>query len=187
MTLGRAVGLLVTAYLGLLGCSALAVLTTWPLPDLGLLVALYAGLTCRLRGGVTAVLRDASPLSMLGLGAAIGYLADLTGGSPRGLRALGYALLLLMLQALAGHLLVRGAGAVAAVATVTTLVMRGLLLLLQRAFDPLASLHALRGALGQAVVTGVLAPLVFYVLSRIDSRLWRDPRTPRLRYENEGS
>jgi hypothetical protein len=28
---------------------------------------------------------------------------------------------------------------------------------------------------------------VFYVLSRIDSRLWRDPRTPRLRYDNEGS
>jgi cell shape-determining protein MreD len=187
LTLGRAVGLLVVAYLGLLFCSALAVFVSWPLPDLGLLVALYAGLTCRLRGGVTAVLRDASPVGMLGLGAAIGYLADLVGGSPRGLRALAYALLLLGLRALAGHLLVRGAGAVAAVATVTTLLLRGLLLLLQRAFDPAASLAGLRGALGQAILTGVVAPLVFYVLSRIDSRLWRDPRTPGLRYENEGS
>lgn len=187
MTLGRALGLLAVGYFLLLCCSALAVFLPWPLPDLGLLVALYAGLTCRLRGGVTAVLRDASPIAMLGLGAALGYLADLVGGSPRGLRALGYALLLLLLRALAGHLMVRGAGAVAAVATVTVLLMRALLVGLLRLFDPAAGLSGLRGALGQAVVTGLVAPVVFYVLSRIDSRLWRDPRTPRLSYEQEGS
>ena len=91
MTWARGLGLLLVAYLAMIGNTALRVFVTWPLPDLGLLVALYAGLTCRLRGGAQVALRDASALSMLGLGAAIGYSSDVVMGTPRGLRALGLA------------------------------------------------------------------------------------------------
>ena len=42
-------------------------------------------------------------------------------------------------------------------------------------------------ALGQAVTTALLAPLVFHVLSGIDARLWRDPRSAGLSYGNAGS
>jgi 16S rRNA U1498 N3-methylase RsmE len=47
-----------------------------------------------------------------------------------------------------------------------------------------AALAGWRAALGQALTTALLAPLVFHVLSRIDARLWRDPRAHGLSYGN---
>ena len=189
MTWGRALGLLVVAYLALVLHSSLAVFVSWPLPDLGLLVALYAGLTCRFSGGAVATLRDAGPLAMLGLGAAMGYLSDVICGTPVGLRALGLALLLLGLRALASQLLVRSPVAVMAVAAVVVLLFRGLtavlLLLLDRGLE--TALSGWRAALLQALTTGLLAPLGFHVLSRIDARLWRDPRAQGLGYGNPRS
>lgn len=189
MTWPRALGLLAIAYLALILHSALAVYVAWPLPDLGLLVALYAGLTCRFIGGALAALRDAGPLAMLGLGAAMGYLSDVICGTPTGLRALGLALLLLGLRALASQLLVRSPGAVMAVAAIFTLLFRVLLSVLLLLFDSgtETALAGWRAALGQAVTTALLAPLVFHVLSRIDARLWRDPRSHGLSYGNAGS
>ena len=186
MTWPRALGLLAVAYLALILHSALAVYVAWPLPDLGLLVALYAGLTCRFVGGAVAALRDAGPLAMLGLGSAMGYLSDVICGTPTGLRALGMALLLLGLRAGASQLLVRSPGAVMAVAAIFTLLFRALLSLLLLLFDSgtQAALAGWRAALGQALTTALLAPLVFHVLSRIDARLWRDPRAHGLSHGN---
>jgi cell shape-determining protein MreD len=186
MTWPRALGLLAVAYLALILHSALAVYVAWPLPDLGLLVALYAGLTCRFVGGAVAALRDAGPLAMLGLGSAMGYLSDVICGTPTGLRALGMALLLLGLRAVASQLLVRSPGAVMAVAAIFTLLFRALLSLLLLLFDSgtQTALAGWRAALGQALTTALLAPLVFHVLSRIDARLWRDPRAHGLSYGN---
>lgn len=186
MTWPRALGLLAVAYLALILHSALAVYVAWPLPDLGLLVALYAGLTCRFVGGAVAALRDAGPLAMLGLGSAMGYLSDVICGTPTGLRALGMALLLLGLRAVASQLLLRSPGAVMAVAAIFTLLFRALLSLLLMLFDSgtQAALAGWRAALGQAITTALLAPLVFHVLSRIDARLWRDPRAHGLSYGN---
>lgn len=189
MTLRRALGLLAVAYLALILHSALAVFVSWPLPDLGLLVALYAGLTCRFTGGAVAALRDAGPLAMLGLGAAMGYLSDVICGTPIGLRALGLALLLLGLRAVATQLLVRSPGAVMAVAGIVVLLFRGLVALLLLVLDSStdAALAGWRAALFQALTTGLLAPLGFHVLSRIDARLWRDPRAQGLGYGNPRS
>ena len=186
MTWPRALGLLAVAYLALILHSARAVYLAWPLPDLGLLVALYAGLTCRFVGGAVAALRDAGPLAMLGLGSAMGYLSDVICGTPTGLRALGMALLLLGLRAVASQLLVRSTGAVMAVAAIFTLLFRALLSLLLLLFDSgtQTALAGWRAALGQALTTALLAPLVFHVLSRIDARLWRDPRAHGLSYGN---
>jgi cell shape-determining protein MreD len=187
MTWRRALGLLAVAYVALILHSALAVYVSWPLPDLGFLVALYAGLTCRFAGGAVAALRDAGPLAMLGLGAAMGYFSDLICGTPTGLRALGFALLLLLLRVLASHLLVRSPGAVMAVAATFVLLFRALISILLLLVDHGTETAAAgwRAALGQAIATGLLAPLVFHVLSRIDARLWRDPRASSgLRYGN---
>jgi cell shape-determining protein MreD len=189
MTWPRALGFLAVACLVLILRNALAVFVSWPLPDLGLLVALYAGLTCRLSGGAVATLRDAGPLAMLALGAAMGYFADVICGTPTGLHALGYALLLLGLRAVANHLLVRSSGAVMAVAAVFVLLFRLLLALILLLLDTSAeaAVAGWRSVLGQAAATSLLAPLVFHVLSRIDARLWRDPRAQGLRYGNARS
>lgn len=189
MTLRRALGLVAVAFVALILHSALAVFVSWPLPDLGLLVALYAGLTCRFTGGAAAALRDAGPLAMLGLGVAMGYLSDVICGTPIGLRALGLGLLLLGLRAVATQLLVRSPGAVMAVAGIVVLLFRALLCLLLLVLDSSAdaALAGWRAALLQALTTGLLAPLGFHVLSRIDARLWRDPRAQGLGYGNPRS
>ena len=189
MTWRRALGLLLVAYLALILHSALAVFVSWPLPDLGFLVALYTGLTCRFAGGAVAALRDAGPLAMLGLGAAMGYLSDLICGTPTGLRSLGFALLLLGLRSLASHLLVRSPAAVMAVAATFVLLFRALISLLLLIVDSgtETALAGWQAALGQAVATALLAPIVFHVLSRIDARLWRDQRAQGLRYGNARS
>ena len=59
MTLPRAVGLLLVAYVVTLLATAMGALWAGPVPDLGFLVALYAGLHCRLTGGPASTLRDA--------------------------------------------------------------------------------------------------------------------------------
>jgi cell shape-determining protein MreD len=189
MTLPRALGLLAVACLALILRTVLAVFVSVSLPDLVLLVALYAGLTCRLSGGAVATLRDAGPLAMLGLGAAMGYFSDVICGTPVGLHALGFALLLLGLRAVASHLMVRSPGAVMTVAGIFVLLFRALLALLLLVLDPggEAALAGWHSVLGQAAATSLLAPLVFHVLSRIDARLWRDPRAQGLRYGNARS
>lgn len=178
MTWTRGIGLLVVAYAALIINTALGVGMSWPLPDLALLVALYAGLTCRLSGGAAVLLRDASPAAMAGLGAAMGYLSDVVLGTPRGLHALGCALLLLGLRAVARQLLVRGAGFVMAACILGSLAFRLLLVVVLWLLDPepAGMWTGLRSAFGQALATGLFAPLGFALLSRIDARLWRDPR-----------
>jgi len=90
MSLSRAIGLLITAYLGLIVATALAALSWRPLPDVPFLVALYAGLHSRpfasSGDGSSALLslRNARPESMAGFGAVLGYLADVVEGRVEG-------------------------------------------------------------------------------------------------------
>jgi hypothetical protein len=76
-----------------------------------------------------------------------------------------------------------------AVALVFALLFRVLLALLLLLLDSGtdSALAGWRGLVWQAVITSLLAPLVFHVLSRIDARLWRDPRAQGLRYGNARS
>jgi rod shape-determining protein MreD len=186
MTLARALGLLSFAYVGTLISTVLAVMWSGPVPDLGFLVALYAGLHCRLSGGPTAMLRDSRPEAMVGLGAALGYVMDLVGGTPRGLRALACALWLLGLRSVSNRLMVRGVSAVVGVATLSMLLFRLSMWLLHTTFAAEAEWSGLRNAIGEALVTGLAAPLLFSALRRMDSWLWRDPRMQRggLAYES---
>lgn len=189
MTFPQAIGLLLMAYMGTVLASVMAALYHGPVPDLGFLVALYAGLHCRLTGGSAATLRDARPEAMVGLGAAIGYLIDLVGGTPPGLRALSCALWLLGLRALASRLMVRGTSAVIAVATFCTLLFRITMWLLHMGFAMEVNASGLRNALGEALLTGICAPMLFAALRILDTKLWRDPRaqTGGLAYESSGA
>ncbi len=189
MTWMRAIGLLLAAYVGTLIATALAALWSGPVPDLGFLVALYAGLHCRLTGGPAATMRDAQPEAMAGLGMALGYLMDLIGGTPRGLHALACALWLLGLRVLANRLMVRGAGAVSGVAVLCTLLFRFTLALLQICFASDASFSGFHNAIGESFITGLCAPACFAALRVMDGWLWRDPRAQRggLAYERTGA
>ena len=190
MSLSRALGLLVAAYLGLIVATALSALSWRPLPDVPFLVALYAGLHCRpfasVGEGSSALLslRNARPESMAGFGAVLGYVADTVEGAPIGLHALGLAVYVLLLRAVSIRLLVRGVASVMLVALLSLIVYRLLLSLLYLLFaalfaapgSVLAPLPELSSLLGEAVVTAVAAPVVFAVLSRLDRLVWNDPR-----------
>ena len=186
MTLPRALGMLLFAYLGTLISTALAAVWSGPVPDLGFLVVLYAGLHCRLSGGPAATLRDASAEAMAGLGAALGYLMDLLGGTPLGLRALACALWLLGLRALSSRLLVRGRRAVMAVAAISGLFYRLSTWLIFIVFSFEGKPLGLRNAISEALLTGLFAPFLFSALRTMDTWLWRDLRAPRggLSYES---
>lgn len=191
MSLPRAIFLLLLAYVGLVTATALAALSLRPLPDVGFLIALYAGLHCRpfaSSGGNTSALlslHNARPESMAGFGAALGYLSDVVSGTPLGLHALGLAVSVLLLRAVSIRLLVRGVGAVMLVSLLSLLFYRLLLSLLfvlfAALFSPAGSTlwaaPELGSLIGEATVTAALAPLVFAVLARLDQSVWGDPRT----------
>jgi hypothetical protein len=178
MTLARALGLLGVAYVALILCSVMPTLLPGhlPMPDVALLVAVHAGLTCRLTGGPSVSLRDASPSAMAAFGLALGYLADLIGGAPKGLYALALSVFVLGLRSAATQLLVRGASFVMAFCAVTA-VLFGLLLSGVRLWaEPQAGFPGPRMIIGQAAITALCAPALFALLRRVDARTFRDGR-----------
>lgn len=198
MTWARALGLLAAAYVGLILATALAALSWRPVPDISFLVALYAGLHCRLEGGGGASallsLHNARPEAMAALGAALGYLADLVGGAPIGLHALSLSICLLLLRAVSIRLLVRGVRAVMVVTVLALFSYRLVLTLSYALFGllfgtslssaPLLGFGGLGNMIAETMVTAACAPPVFALLSRLDGWLWRDPRGGRLGYES---
>ncbi len=183
MSVSRAMGLWLLAVLGSVLSTGLSPLTSFALPDFALLVALYAGLTSRHSGGVLAAQRDASALGMLALGLAMGYGTDLIEGTPHGLRAIGMGALLLILHRVAGHLLVGGKAAQSAVALLTLLAFRLIVILIVLVIDGDRDLimSGLRSLPMQLVLTAGVAPLALSVLSRIDARLRFHVTRPGLR------
>lgn len=178
MSLTRALGLLAVAYGLLLLFSVIAAVlpARVPVPDVTLLVALHAGLTCRMSGGATPALRDAPASAMAGLGLCLGYLADLVGGAPKGLHALSLALLTLALRSAATQLLVRGTGFIMAVAALAAALFGLMACGLRVWADPEANWSGLRTLPGQVLATALFAPFMFALLRRMDARLWHDPR-----------
>lgn len=172
MSGSRAVLLLLLSIVGSIVSTGLSPLTRVALPDFALIVALYAGLTSRHSGGGLAAQRDASALGMLALGAAMGYVSDLIEGTPTGLRALGFALLLLFLHRVAAQLLVGGRAAPGAVAGLALLLLRMMLTVIVLISDGNRDLawSGLRSLPMQLVLTAGVAPLTISVLSRIDAR-----------------
>ncbi|HJZ86242.1 MAG TPA: rod shape-determining protein MreD [Polyangia bacterium] len=128
-------------------------------PELGLLVALYAGLTAR--GGVAG----ASAVAF-----ALGYVTDLLAGAPKGLHALVFVLMCLLAKGASLRLLLRGSLVSAGFAFAASLSAAGLIVL-TRAQTESGTLAPLQMAPLQAAVTALAAPIVYGLLGRLEGRV----------------
>jgi hypothetical protein len=136
-------------------------------PNLAAVFAAYLGVTAR--GAIAGPMAAAI---------AIGYLADLLGGTPPGLMAFVAGALTPLSRAATTRLLVRGRGFVMVLCGAISLVSAALTLAL-RAYHG-ARVDGLAGelvtAIGCALITSVVAIPVFRLLRLIDARFARTQR-----------
>jgi rod shape-determining protein MreD len=162
------------AHVGIAYLTLLLAGPLWPVlpfevaaPNLVAIFAAYLGITAR--GGVAGPTAAAL---------AIGWLADLLGGSPRGLMALVAGVICVVARFATARLLVRGAPFVAGFCAGLALVGAVVVQLVRAAYGasrgPFAS--ELVVAIGSAVLTGLVAPPLFRLCRLVDSRFARTER-----------
>src|SRR5262245_41488809 len=136
-------------------------------PNLPIVIAAYLGITTR----------DRVPHATAGA-VAIGYLADLLTGSPRGLLALVCGVLCLGGRLVSARLLVRGRLVVMGFAFLTSILASILVVAARVAVGAElgSAWRELASALGSALLTGLAAPLVFRLCRRIDVSFARTAR-----------
>jgi rod shape-determining protein MreD len=174
MSITRGLLFFALAWLLLIVTASTGALIPWPfrfhgaVPELALVVVLYLGLSGR---GSLPV------LTALGVG--IGYLADLSGGAPRGLHAFAYGVVIVGAHAVAGGLLVSRAWQEIVVVLFVCATEGVALVLLSSAPGESAGelIESLRVLPANVLVTGLLAPLFFALFRRLDARLSPDPRS----------
>ena len=123
-------------------------------PELGLLVALYAGLTAQ--QGVSG----ACAIALM-----LGYVTDLLAGAPKGLHAMVFVLACLLAKG-ASLRLMFSSSFIAAVFAFFASFACAVLIVATRAQVDHASFGPLAIAPIQAFVTAIFAPIVFGILSR---------------------
>jgi rod shape-determining protein MreD len=129
-------------------------------PSLGLLIVLHMGFSPQWTASSAALIAFAT-----------GYLFDLVSGAPRGVHAFVFVLMSLVARALAARLAVRGVVLKAATAFVASLVAALLVVVVRAQVSHEGGYGGLRQAPLEALLTGVFAPLVLWLLARIDGRL----------------
>jgi rod shape-determining protein MreD len=161
----RAIVMILTVYVGLIVTSSLQALSPWrvPTPEVALLVVLYLGL-----GG-----RGTAP-AHLGVALAIGYLADLFAGSPKGLESLTLGIAMLLARAASSRLDVATPWHTMVIALVAGLAHGILQLGISSSMYGGDATAALRLVPATAVTTALVAPFVFRFLRRLDRRLAPD-------------
>ena len=171
MTYARAAAFIGIGWLSLLVCGALRSLIALPIPvpDLALIIVLYLGLGAR----------GPAPLHA-GCAIALGYLADLLGGAPRGLHALSLALVMLLARSGASRLLVTRVWQELVVTFAVALGHGALVIALASPLYDGGATSALRQVPTAALSTALFAPFLFALLRRIDRKLAPDPRTIRM-------
>ncbi len=127
-------------------------------PELGLLVVLYAGL------GSSGSLSGACTVAFL-----LGYVTDLLAGAPKGLFAMVFVLLCIGAKAASLRLLLRGTVLQAGFAFLASLA-GGLLTVLLRSKIEGGTLAPLAIAPLQAAMTALLAPVLFSLFLRLEGR-----------------
>jgi rod shape-determining protein MreD len=144
-------------------------------PSMGLLVALHMGLSEKWSSSSAALVAFCT-----------GYLFDLVSGAPRGVHAFVFVVMSIFARAMAARLAVRGPLFKAASAFVAALVAAVLIVVIRAQVSPEGGYAGLRLAPLEALFTGVLAPPVLWLFTRVEGRL--DParlrvgmarRTPR--------
>jgi rod shape-determining protein MreD len=123
-------------------------------PELGLLVALYAGLTAQ--QGVSG----ACAVALL-----LGYVTDLLAGAPKGLHAMVFVLACLLAKGASLRLML-SSSFIAAVFSFFVSLLSAVLIVATRAQIDHSTMGPLAIAPVQALVSAIFAPLVFGILSR---------------------
>lgn len=123
-------------------------------PELGLLVALYAGLTAQ--QGVSG----ACAVALL-----LGYVTDLLAGAPKGLHAMVFVLACLLAKGASLRLML-SSSFIAAVFAFFVSMLSAVLIVATRAQIDHSTLGPLAIAPVQALVSAIFAPLVFGILGR---------------------
>jgi len=161
----------ILAHIGVAWAVMLVAGAAWPFekmaPDLPLVFAAYLGVTAR----------DRVPHATMGA-IAIGYLADLLSGTPRGLLALVCGLICLGGRLVSSRLLVRGRGFVAAYAGANALGAAILLAAIRVYLGvPLGGLgREVLMAVTAALLTALVAAPLFRLCREVDARLARTVR-----------
>jgi rod shape-determining protein MreD len=131
-----------------------------PAPSFGLLVVLHVGLSAKWAVSSAAL-----------VGFCTGYLFDLVSGAPRGTHALVFTLMTLFARLLTTRLAVRGFVLKAATSFVASLVAALLIVAVRAVVSPEGGYGGLRIAPFEALLTGVVGPIVLWLLERLDGRL----------------
>ncbi len=136
------------------------------IPDVGLVFALYFGVTARGKA-VEAVIA-----AMI-----VGYLADVLADAPRGLHATVFGTICLLGRLAASRLLLRGS-LIVGVFTLVWSAAAGLAIVALRTGYGEAGpwQRELLAAAGSALCTAVVAPLIFRFCRRLDGRFARTSR-----------
>ncbi len=136
-------------------------------PSLGLIIALHVGLSAKW-----------TPSSAALVAFCTGYLFDLVSGAPRGVHAFVFVLMSLFARLLATRLEVRGIVLKAATAFVASLVAALLTVVVRAQVSHEGGYGGLGQAPFEALLTAVFAPLVLWLLARVDGKL--DPARMRV-------
>lgn len=129
-------------------------------PSLGLLVVLHVGFSSKWSLGSAAI-----------VGFCTGYLFDLVSGAPRGTHAFVFTTMALFARALSTRLAVRGLVLKSATGFVASFVAAVLIVVLRALVNPEGGYGGMRLAPFEALLTGIFAPLVLWLLERLDGRL----------------
>jgi rod shape-determining protein MreD len=129
-------------------------------PSLGLLVVLHVGLSPKWTVASAAVVSFAT-----------GYLFDLVSGAPQGVHPFVYVLMSLFARALSTRVAVQGIILSAATSFVATLVASLLIVIVRAQVSPEGGYGGLRRAPLEALLTGLVGPLVLGLLRRIDGKV----------------
>lgn len=129
-------------------------------PALGLLVVLHMGLSPKWTPSSTALVAFC-----------VGYLFDLVSGAPRGVHAFVFVLMSLLARLIATKVAVRGFVLTAATGFVTSLVAAGIIVVVNALVSSEGDYTGFREAPLEALMTGLFAPLVLWLLQKLDGRL----------------
>jgi rod shape-determining protein MreD len=129
-------------------------------PSMGLLVALYLGLSEKWTSSSAALVAFCT-----------GYLFDLVSGAPRGVHAFVFVVMAIFARAMAARLAVRGPVFKAASAFVAALVAAVLIVVIRAQVSLEGGYAGLRQAPLEALLTGILAPPVLWLFTRVEGRL----------------
>jgi rod shape-determining protein MreD len=129
-------------------------------PSMGLIVVLHMGLSEKWTASSAVLVAFCT-----------GYLFDLVSGAPRGVHAFVFVLMALFGRGVAARLAVRGLVFKAATAFVASLFAALLIVVVRAQVSPEGSYGGLRQAPFEALLTGLFAPPVMWLLARVDGRL----------------